>query len=249
MAFFGTSLTRKNPMGLHLCYRLILPGDTAVDVVRQKLEALREFASTVGFKDVLGPSEYTVDELVELDHRDIVAGIASTVYGDPPDFYGVAAGGSCALAFVIVPGDECEPAAFGFIAPGSRQEPFSPEDDLHPGEWYWSACCKTQYASLISDEHLVACHAGLVKVLDHAGTLGITVQVNDETGYWDHRSADMLIERVGDMNRLMARFAGALSDKLGDAHSVEAPIFDHPDFERLEMEDPGSQQDQADGQP
>jgi hypothetical protein len=42
------------------------------------------------------------------------------------------------------------------------------------------------------------------------------------------------------MNRIVAPLAGALSDRLGAHHSVEAPIFEHAEFEHLEMERPDS---------
>ena len=222
-------------MGLTLCYRLALPGDTDIDVVREKLGALKVFASTLGFDDVLGPSEYTADEIVEQSQtREIIPIMVSVMSGDPPDFYRRRSDESCVLAFVVVPGEECEPAVFGFMAPGARCEAF---DDLHPGEWFWSGCCKTQYASMISDDHLVKCHDGLVRVLDHAATLGISVEVTDETGYWEHRSTEELTRVTRDMNRLIARFAGEMDLRLGEEHRIDAPIFDHPDFEHLEMED------------
>jgi hypothetical protein len=238
--------TPEERMGLHLCYRLTLPGSTSSDDVRVKLSALKEFADTVGFDDVLGPTEYSLTDLVELDNRDIIGIVTSTMCGDPPDFYGVPSGESCAFAFVAVPGEECEPATFGFVAPGSRRDPLGPEDDLHPGEWFWSACCKTQYASVISDDHLIKCHAGLVRVLEHASTLGITVEVDDETGYWEHRSPDKLVAVVRNMNRLIARVAGEMERRFAGKHDLQAPIFDHPDFEHLEMEEL-ELFDQADG--
>jgi hypothetical protein len=219
-------------MGLTLCYRLTLPGKTDLDVVRQKLTALKDFAATLDFDDVLGPSEYTADELIEeAGSREIVPILVSVMCGDTPDFYGRQSSECCALAFVVVPGEECEPAVFGFVAPGSRRS--SRDDDLCPGDWFWSGFCKTQYASIISDEHLVKCHLGLVRVLEHAATLGITVEVHDETGYWERRSTTELIKVTRDMNRLIARIAGELANK----HRVDAPIFAHPDFEHLEMED------------
>ena len=233
-------------MGLHLCYRLTLPGDTSVDDVRTKLHALRTFASTVGFEKIYGPTEYTIDELLALDDREFVKIIVSTLCGDLPDFYGVPSTESCIFAFVVAPGAECEPAFFGFVGPGSRSSIGGPDDDLHPGEWFWSGACKTQYASMVSDEHLIRCHLGLVRVLEHAATLGISVTVEDETGYWEHRSTEKLIEAVRDMNRIIARFAGAMSDQLGEEHHIDAPNFDHPEFEHLEMEIPPPQ-GQADG--
>jgi hypothetical protein len=239
-------LTTEERMGLHLCYRLSLPGQTGADEVRAKLAALKEFSETVGFEKVLGPTEYTLDELIELDDRDIVKIIASTLCAEPPDFYGIPSGGCCATAFVVLPGQECEPACFGFIAPGPRSDIGGAEDDLQPGEWFWSSACKTQYASMIGDDHLLKCHLGLVRVLEHASTLGITVEVEDETGFWEHRSPERLFEAVRNMNRLIARFAGAVQDRLGAEHRVDAPIFDHPEFEHLEMEDFG-RSEQADG--
>jgi hypothetical protein len=234
-------------MGLHLCYRLTLPGDTTIEDVRARLSALHSFASTVGFQAVHGPAEYSIDELVEeRDHREIVPIIVSTLAGDVPDFHGFRSADPCVTAFVIAPGKHCEPAVLGFIPPGSRATYPDSDDDLCPDEWFWSGACKTQYASLVSHDHLIRCHVGLVRVLEHAATLGIGVSVEDETGYWEHRSTEKLIVAVEDMNRLIAKFAGALSDRLGDAHHLDAPIFEHAEFEHLEMEPPASG-DQADG--
>ena len=233
-------------MGLHLCYRITLPGDTPLDEVRTKLAALRDFASTLGFEAIYGPDEYSVDEIVEeRDRREIVSILVSTMAGDSPDFYGFRSSDPSVVTMLIAPGKGCEPAIFGFIPPGSRVAYPDLEDDLHPGEWFWSGACKTQYASIVSNEHLVKCHVGLVQVLDHAVSLGIGVSVEDETGYWEHRSTKKLIAAVDDMNRLIARFAGAVSDQIGHEHRVEASIFEHPEFEHLEAEeqDPG----QADG--
>jgi hypothetical protein len=218
---------------------MTLPGRTRFEEVRAKVAALKDFASTLGFDLVLGPEEYSIDELVEdPNHRDIVPILVSTLAGDPPDFYGFRSREPCVVTFAIAPGKECEPAIFGFIPPGSRVKYTDSEDDLCPGEWFWSGACKTQYASIISNEHLIKCHDGLVRVLDHAVALGIHVSVEDETGYWEHRSVEKLIAAVEDMNRIIAKFAGALSDRMGDEHDIEAPIFDHADFEHLEMEPP-----------
>jgi hypothetical protein len=234
-------------MGLHLCYRITLPGDTPIEQVRAKVAGLKDFASTLGFQAVYGPEEYSVDELTrQRGSREIIPIIVSTIAGDHPDFYGFRPSEPCVVTFLVAPGKECEPAIFGFVPPGSREKYPDTDDDLCPGEWFWSGACKTQYASIVSNEHLVKCHVGLVRVLDHAIALGIGVSVEDETGYWEHRSAEKLIAAVEDINRIIARFAGAMSDRLGEGHRVEAPIFEHADFEHLEMEEPGSG-DQADG--
>jgi len=72
-------------------------------------------------------------------------------------------------------------------------------------------------------------------LLDYAITLGIDVVVHDETHYWESRDVSRLVSEVRAMNQLVARIAGKLSDALGDAKDLQASIFEHPRFERLEM--------------
>lgn len=83
----------------------------------------------------------------------------------------------------------------------------------------------------------MACHSGLVKLLDHAIEIGVSVVVGDETGYWGTRDEQRLISEVHNMNRIVATLAGKLSDHDGVVANgrVHAPIFGHPRFERLEM--------------
>ena len=92
-----------------------------------------------------------------------------------------------------------------------------------------------QYASIVSDRHLVSCHTGLVRLLDHARMLGVDVVVRDETHYWETRDEQRLITEAHAMNRIVARIAGNLDDAVGPGHATWAPIFGHPRFERLEM--------------
>ncbi len=75
-----------------------------------------------------------------------------------------------------------------------------------------------------------------MKLLDHAIALGVSVVVRDETHYWETRDEQRLITAVHDMNRIVAALAGKLSDHAGVVNGrVQAPIFGHPRFERLEM--------------
>lgn len=222
-------------MGLTLHYRLTLPGTTPADDVRARLAALNAFAATVGFAEVLSPEEYSADGLFDESDRDFTRKAALLLCGDPPDFSGARAGEACAFAFGIIVGIECEPATFGFIAPGSRTEPLDEAEELHAGEWFWAASCKTQYASMISNDHHFRCHDGLVRVLDHAVTLGIAVTVVDDSGYWEHRSRETLVKMTDDMNRLLARVAGEMERRFAEKHDIDAAIFDHPYFEHLEM--------------
>jgi hypothetical protein len=81
----------------------------------------------------------------------------------------------------------------------------------------------------------VRCHTSIVALLDEAVRLGFDVRVFDEGEYWDTRDVATLVGKVDDMNHLIAGLAGALYDKLHPDVGLEAPIFDHPNFEHLEM--------------
>jgi len=208
-------------MGLHLNYELRLPENTSVERIAQVLYALRAFALTQPFAEVTAvvssdaPDDWMVfwASLIAEPH-----GLDSpTLIGDPDTAHG----------FLVNAGEGCETATFGFL--------LRADATAEHREWFWHCGCKTQYAAVVSDEHLVACHTSLVAVLDHAISLGVDVTVRDETHYWETRDAQRLIEEVRAMNRIVAAIAGKLGDAVGGAHTVQAPICEHPDFERLEM--------------
>ena len=207
-------------MGLHLNYELRLPASATVEEVGHILVRLRNFALALPFKSV---TEIYRPEPGRCDSRRggfrlLASVIAKVVIADIDLVRG----------FSIIPGNGCESAAFAFL-------PRADQRGKHT-EWFWYSSCKTQYASVISDAHLVACHGGLVKVLDHAIALGVSVVVRDETRYWDTRDEQRLITEVHNMNRIVAALAGKVSDHAGVANGrVQAPIFGHPRFERLEM--------------
>jgi hypothetical protein len=220
-------------MGLTLHYELRLPAEVSREDALTRLTRLRDAATTHDFDDVS-----PIIELSNLDdesdatlggvraHLAFIANfIAKPLPNDAPPHYLGDVGS--AIGFRINPGDGSEPATFGLMR--RRAEIGNHE------EWYWWCSCKTQYASLVSDEHFVKLHTRLVAVLDAAIALGFTVDVTDEGEYWDARSEAVLVAAVTKMNRLVAKFGGALSDALGDEHSVQAEIFKHRRFERLEM--------------
>jgi hypothetical protein len=60
---------------------------------------------------------------------------------------------------------------------------------------------------------------------------GINVTVWDEGQYWETRDQSVLLAELDKMNRLVAGVAGRFYDS---TLSVEAPIFEHRNFERLE---------------
>lgn len=220
-------------MGLHLNYELRLPTSMSPSDVTKVLERLRDFASTCAFEQIS-----TLHIASKLDApidppanpapviQMFASIIASPSDEDDPPMQG---DGDTAQGFYINPGRGCETATFGFLKRADAS-------DRHR-EWFWHASCKTQYASVVSDDHLIVCHTSLVAVLDHAIVLGIDVVVRDETHYWETRDEERLVAEVHAMNRIVAAFAGKFSDAVGADHSVQAPIFEHPRFERLEMGD------------
>ncbi len=205
-------------MGLHLNYELRLPASATVEEVGHILVRLRDFALALPFK--------SVTEISRRGGLRLLASVIAKVFVDdtPPLIADI----DLVRGFSVIPGNGCESAAFAFMPRASQRGKHA--------DWFWYSSCKTQYASVISDAHLVACHGGLVKLLDHAIALGVSVVVRDETRYWDTRDEQRLITEVHNMNRIVAALAGKVSDHAGVANGrVQAPIFGHPRFERLEM--------------
>ena len=222
-------------MGLHLNFELRLPGTAPRPVIVDTLVRLRKYALQAPVAEVT--------ELISIDRpwvQDRSAlyelepffrhwtSILVRPIPDEPDADMI--GEECsAVGFVVAPGKRCEPAPFGFLrrrdATGDREE------------WFWQTCCKTQYASVVSEEHLVNCHTALVSILDRAIEMGIDVVVRDETGYWESRDTSVLIESVRKMNHIVAAFAGAFRDAMPQEmqSQVRGSIFEHPRFERIEM--------------
>lgn len=231
-------------MGLHLCYELALPRETTATAVAERVRLLYEAAGRLPFAKVsalvrVADSEalgkvnifdcsledfFRLGACGRLDARDELTGKRADRLPD-------------GVGFAVHPGQYCEGATFGLAW-------VPPEDDegdrLHgePYVWHWHACCKTQYASVVSDEHLIHCHTTLVALLEDAIRLGFRVTVRDETHYWEARDTNVLLAEVREMNRIVARIAGAMHDAVGERARTEGAIFDHPEFEVLESERP-----------
>jgi hypothetical protein len=220
-------------MGLTLHFELRLPGDVSREDVLSRLTRLRDAAAAQQFDEV-SPIVEARDADSESDEelasaREWIQYVADFISVPIPDderprYVGEP---NSAIGFRVDPGDGAETATFGLMR--LRAEVGGHE------EWYWWCSCKTQYASLVSDEHFVKVHTGLVAVLDAAVELGFGVDVSDEGEFWESRSEEVLVAVLTKMNRLMAKFGGALSDALGTEHAVQAEIFKHRRFERLEM--------------
>jgi hypothetical protein len=229
-------------MGLTINYELRLPGPTADEDAVQLLERLQIYALTLAPVAITPVLLLTGAELtssleqnsVEWFFQILADGIREErdgVAGPIADQQRLALAG-----FLMAPGEGSEPAMFGLVRPFLTQPSAKASDTFDWQDWCWHSFCKTQYASTISDEHFVRCHTTVVSMLDEAQRLGFGVTVHDEGDYWESRSTERLLLEVGKMNRIMAHFAGALHDAISPEHSVEAAIFEHPEFEHLEME-------------
>lgn len=137
-------------------------------------------------------------------------------------------------------GDGCEPVQLGlcrypYTGPyvGSRKwaKIHSPQQFI----WRLEGFCKTQYASQHGWDHFLACHRTALELINYWCRTGAKVIIRDEGGYWPRLSEEKLRRNLGEYEGLTAAFAGALKDAAGDkAGSIEAPIFKHPQFEKLE---------------
>ena len=220
-------------MGLHLNFELRLPAVLSRAQVIDRLELLRAFALGIPVSRVtplFGADHSCSEEEEPSDRLEGFFRLWTSILADPPaddPDASVTWDEGSAVGFVVNPGRGSEVAPIGFLR--GRDDAGTRE------EWYWHTCCKTQYASVVSEAHLVRCHTALVSILDHAIELGIDVVVRDETGYWESRDTAILVDSVRRMNHIVAMFAGKLSDDMPSV-KIEAPIFEHPQFEHIEME-------------
>lgn len=226
-------------MGLTLHFSLSLPATTPRNDVVERFRQLRAAATQLPF-DGVGPLTTTSAGEALGDSADDALSylfrLWSSLQLDQSSNEGDDEILPDSVGFAIIPGVQSEPAMFGLAWVPPRDDQWRSLTD-RPPSWFWHCSCKTQYASNESDEHFVKCHTALVALLDEAVKIGLIVEVDDEGGYWESRDVSRLLAQLGTMNRLVARLGGALHDAIGPEHSVEAPIFEHPDFEHLEMDD------------
>jgi hypothetical protein len=145
----------------------------------------------------------------------------------------------------VWPGEGCESALFG-LCQYPRRTPYRMSQfrtKLVPtgfeGGWLLKGFCKTQYAGEHGWEHFLKCHKQIISLLDFWRQLGVTVEVSDEGGYWEARSEEKLKNKLQQYDGLVAAVGGMfkdLPDDSGGNLSVESPIFDYANFERLEHE-------------
>ena len=231
-------------MGLHLCYELELPPESPEEAVATRLGQLREAACRLPFDlispmfrfvgDDCRPGRWGEGDQYEWYFKLFASGQAARC---PDPEYPPSVPADIAIGFVVHPGTRCESAAFGLARFPEPVTAYRGERPVETTGWHWQAVCKTQYAALVSGDHLIRCHLGLVELLEEARRLGFGVTVRDETHYWETRDTQRLLDEVHAMNRIVAKLAGRLGDALPGGLRLGGAIVEHPRFEHLEMEE------------
>ncbi len=166
--------------------------------------------------------------------------LMAPVPGDPHTSRGIEVPVLAGFVFHVSLGEGCEPLRLGLCRyPKQVKDPATGRMRVVRREgWRLAGYCKTQYASLRGWEHFRRCHVAAVELLAGLTTLGVKVTINDEGGYWPGRDEAELRRCVERMNGIVAAFAGAMKDAGDeeDGRNVQSPIFNHPQFERIEAE-------------
>jgi hypothetical protein len=211
-------------MGLTIHYTLSLREEISAGVVRELVRRTGQFAREIGCAEVGG-----VLRAEKHGH------LATHFFRVTEDFYSSAEPESGWL-IQILPGAGCETVRLGlcqyprqvllrdgFVSTGIK------------GGWRLQSFCKTQYAGEHGWDNFLKCHRLVISLLDFWRGLGVRVTVNDEGHFWGTRSVARLRCQFDSYNGLVAAMGGMLKDA-GNGLSVESPIFDYQNFERLEHE-------------
>jgi hypothetical protein len=233
-------------MGLSLCYEFRKTSDAAE--ARQCIERMRDLALSLDFDDVSDVVEFRGEPGEHHDDQNKrLLSIFGSQYGQKrmPDGEEVwiTINPRHVICFTIHPAPGSETAQIGLAAHPPVVE-YEHAGETHlietglAGVYSWAQCCKTQYAGLQQHggaANFLRAHLGLTAFLDGVQQPGLSVQVNDDSGYWDDRDQARLEQSLSRWNGLIAAFAGQLKDRLGgEPGDLQAPIFTAPDFEHLE---------------
>ena len=260
-AAWQTGFLHKNVrMGLSININATAPDSLGIaeieTLVRRWHSLAQTFASEGLIKKVHGMSNKHDDldrfasRYVSIPHPD-----------DPDTITGVSVPPTEGWMFIASIGEGCEPLMLGFCRypkfVSTRNGNGGGRKQLPTGAgtgWHFQTSCKTQYASTRGWEHFRRCHVAIIELAAAAESLGATVRIDDEGGWWPGRDDTALRRTLSRYNTLMAGLAGALKDSLDEDNTtpenndgtgntgasnrapLHAAIFEHPDFERLEAE-------------
>ena len=224
-------------MGLTIHYSL--QSDTSSpNKARKLIEQLRQKALDLPFKEVgeivdVACSEADFDKLDRDDPNRWLLIQAGQYVQRGERHYRISP--ERVIAFSAWPGEGSEEANMGLAVYPKTMEVDGKRVRTNLGQWSWSSFCKTQYASnpeYGGVEHFLRCHLAVVKLLDHAKTLGLLIEVKDEGDFWEKRDVQALAKEVGDWNTMLAGWAGRFKDAFGEG--IVSEIANFPNFEHLE---------------
>lgn len=232
-------------MGLTIHYELRSPTGSAGDA-RRLVEQLRQRALDLPFKKVgdlldLSGAECDYEQREKGDpHRWLLIQASQPIEVDHFMYHVVP---RRLIAFATWPGEGSEPANFGLCLYPRTVEGHAAHGVKRvktglPSGWSWSSFCKTQFASnpdLGGIETFLRCHLSVIRLLDHAKSLGMLYEVTDEGEYWEKRDVKALVEEVSEWNSMMAGFVGQMKDLIG-GQEMKSEITNFPNFEHLEAE-------------
>jgi hypothetical protein len=219
-------------MGLTIYYTLSLREEISMDVVLELVRRTGRFARKIGCKEAGEP--------LRAEEHGIEAGMSFPISKPRTDGvrYYSQANATRGWFLMVWPGEGCETANFGLCQYPRRACASGRDRDIltgFKGGWRFQGACKTQYAGEHGWEHFLKCHRMVISLLDFWRGLGVRVKVSDEGDFWKTRSVGKLRNQFDRYNGLMAAMGGMFKDS-GNSLTVESPIFDYKNFERLEHE-------------
>lgn len=235
-------------MGLSLGYEI--RATVSSEQARQLVQQMRDAALDLPFNEVGDIQEWRADSDITDDDEATVhlLKMLGSQYGkkrmaDGEDRW-IDIPPKHVIAFSITPADGSETAVFGLAAHPPvveyiyREETHLIETGL-AGQYSWTQACKTQYAGLQQYggvDNFLKAHQSLVTLFDRIAKLPVTLQVSDDSGYWEHRDEAQLRKQLASWNGLVAALAGQMKDQLGTdpETGIQSPILTAPDFEHLE---------------
>ena len=226
-------------MGLSIHYRLDFSGSD--DDAKRFVSRLHEVAVRFGAGEVT-PLRELAGEAAALStavvDEDSVLKLAASSWGQVDKHpHPVDALRLC--GFVLAPGQGCEPAPMGLAQFPASIMVDGRAVDTELGEgWHWVSHVKTEYASnpqFGGIQNFLQCHLTICALLEKAREFGVTVFVDDESGFWEHRSVEQLVHSVTRLNQIMAGLVGAMKDA-EDEGEVGGAIQEFTNFEQLKAE-------------
>jgi hypothetical protein len=226
----GKKRTSEANMGLTINYTLLLGRRLPGAVIRELVECAALYARKIGCAEVGAVLPVAADTPGTFWH---------VQYERQGERYVCSIPAKRGWVVEVWPGEGCESALFGLCQyPCTIPLPYPVPTGAGSG-WVLNNYCTTQYASEHGWEHFLRCHKMILSILKFWRQMGVTVEVNDEGGYWETGSEKKLRATLQGYNGLIAAMAGAFkdaSDASGKGYSVESPIFAQGDFEQFEAQ-------------